>query len=181
MQRISTVLIERCSTVIASALAAGLLCAGCGKAPAAADNTGKTAAKKTSTTAGAQAQAKVAAAPANAFLSSFSTDYPRDPFHPQIKPKAAVATPLKGPAGDAEAPQVTAAIQAGFQGIFASGGEREVMVHDVLLAENREKTMTVFVNGQPRKLKVKAVKIYRTAAELQVEGLSQTVTVPKAQ
>lgn len=167
--------------MIASALAAGLLCAGCGKAPATADNTGKTAAKKTSTTPGAQTPAKVAAAPANAFLSVFSTDYPRDPFHPQIKPKAAVATALKGPAGDAEAPQITAAIQAGFQGIFGAGAEREVMVHDVLLAENREKTMTVFVNGQPRKLKVKAVKIYRTAAELQVEGLSQTITVPKAQ
>jgi hypothetical protein len=181
MRRNSTDLIGRGSIIFASALAAALLCAGCGKSPAPANNTAKTAAKKTSTTPAAQTPAKLSAAPANAFLSVFSTDYPRDPFHPQIKPKAATPTALTGPPGDAEAPQISAAIQAGFQGIFGAGAEREVMVHDVLLAENREKTMTVFVNRQPRKLKVKAVKIYRTAAELQVEGLSQLVTVPKAQ
>jgi hypothetical protein len=48
------------------------------------------------------------------------------------------------------------------------------------MRENRESTVTVPINGQLRKLKVKALKIYRNAAELQVEGLSQKVTVPKA-
>jgi hypothetical protein len=47
------------------------------------------------------------------------------------------------------------------------------------MRENHEATVIVPVNGQHRKLKVKPLKIYRNAAELQVEGVPQAVTVPK--
>jgi len=179
MRRNSTALIERSPLKFAAVLMAVLFGAGCGKPAAPANNASGTPAKKTSSAAVAQTPAKVAGAPANAFLSVFSTDNPRDPFHPQIKPKSTAPTVLTGPPVDAEAPQIIASIQGGFQGIFGLQGEREVMVHDVLLPENREKTVSVFVNGQIRKLKVKAVKIYRTTAELQVEGISQLIAVPK--
>ena len=179
MRRNPTSLSERSALMFAAVLTAVLVGAGCGKSAAPANNAGGTPAKKTSTSAASQTPAKVAGAPANAFLSVFATDSPRDPFHPQIKPKATAPTVISGPPIDAEAPQIIASIQGGFQGIFGLQSEREVMVHDVLLPENRERTVTVFVNGQVRKLKVKAVKIYRTAAELQIEGISQLVTVPK--
>ena len=179
MRRNTTSLSGRTALMFAAVLTAVLVGAGCGKSAAPANNATGTPAKKTSSAANAQTPAKVAAAPANAFLSVFSTDNPRDPFHPQVKPKPVAPTVLTGPPIDAEAPAIIASIQGGFQGIFGLTNEREVMVHDVLLPENREKTVTVFVNGQVRKLKVKAVKIYRTAAELQIEGISQLITVPK--
>ena len=142
---------------------------------------GKTGATKASTTPAAQTPPLVAAPFTNKFLSTFSVDNPRDPFHPQVKARSASGPVLTGPQSESEQPQVVAAISAGFQGIYGSGDERLLMVHGVLMPENRETTIVVPVGGQPRRLKVKAVKIYRNAAELQVEGLSQTVAVPRAQ
>jgi hypothetical protein len=111
----------------------------------------------------------------------FSTDAPRDPFNPQSRPKTASQPVLTGPQSELEQPALLAAIQNGFQGIFGGTDERLLMVHGVLMPENRETTIVVPVGNQKRRLKVKAVKIYRNAAELQVEGLSQTVAVPRAQ
>jgi hypothetical protein len=142
---------------------------------------GKTGATKTSTTPAAQTPPAVAAPFTNKFLSTFSVDNPRDPFHPQAKRKTSSTPVLTGPQSESEQPQVVAAISAGFQGIYGSGDERLLMVHGVLMPENRETTIVVPVGGQPRRLKVKAVKIYRNTAELQVEGLSQTIAVPRAQ
>ena len=180
MRRKSTASSSCAAAMCALACAAILFSIGCGKSPVPANDAGKTPAKKAATTPSQQTPAAFSAPRSTAFLSIFSTENPRDPFNPQIKPKVATAAVLTGPQGDAEAPQVIAAIQNGFQGIFASGDERELMVHGVLMRENRESTVTVPINGQLRKLKVKALKIYRNAAELQVEGLSQKVTVPKA-
>lgn len=166
----------------AVALAAVSLCANSTQTHAAEKATlSKTGATKTSTTPAAQTPPGIAAPFTNKFLSTFSVDNPRDPFHPQAKPKTSSGPVLTGPQSESEQPQVLAAIQAGFQGIYGSGDERLLMVHGVLMPENRETTIVVPVGGQPRRLKVKAVKIYRNTAELQVEGLSQTVAVPRAQ
>jgi hypothetical protein len=142
---------------------------------------GKTGATKTSTTPAAQTPPAIAAPFTNKFLSTFSVDNPRDPFHPQVKIKSSSGPVLTGPQSESEQPQVVAAVSAGFQGIYGSGDERLLMVHGVLMPENRETTIVVSVGGQPRRLKVKAVKIHRNAAELQVEGLSQLIAVPRAQ
>src|ERR1051325_242894 len=182
MRHHSTPMIRHAAVVCAGAFAAILLLAGCGKAPAAQNESVKTGVKKTSTTPPPQqTAAKTAAAPKTAFLSVFSTDNPRDPFHPQIKPKAAATPVIAGVPSDIEAPQLIAAVQNGFQGILASTDERELLVYGVLLRENQQATITVSLKGQQRKLKVKALKIYRNAAQLQVEGLPQPVTLPKAQ
>lgn len=141
----------------------------------------KTGATKTSTTPVAQTPPTIAAPFTNKFISTFSTENARDPFNPQIKPKGASGPVMTGPQSEMEQPQLLAAIHAGFQGIFGSGDQRLLMVHGVLMPENRETTVVVAIGGQQRRLKIKAVKIYRNAAELQVEGLTQTVTVPKAQ
>lgn len=117
--------------------------------------------------------------PTNIFVSTFSTDNPRDPFHPQNKPKTASATVLTGAPSETEQGAVATAVQAGFQGIYGSGEDRELLVYGMLLRENKETVVTVPMNGQRRKLKVKALKIYRNAAELQVEGVPQPITVPK--
>lgn len=179
MRRLSTALNCSATAIAAAAVSVLLLCAGCGKSPSAANESGKTAAKKTSSAPLQQTAASVAAPRSKAFLSVFSTENPRDPFNPQLKSKAANAAVLTGPQTDVDAPQIIAAVQAGFQGIFGFGEDRELMVHGLLVRENRETTLTVPINGQLRKLKVKALKIYRNTAELQVEGLPQTITVPK--
>ena len=140
---------------------------------------GKTPAKKTSTQAAPVDVGPILPPPTNISLSKFSTDNPRDPFHPQIKPKNAGPTVLAGPQGEAELPTMIAAVQAGFQGIYGAGDDRELLVYGVLLRENHETSVVVPVNGQQRKLKVKALKIFRNFAELQVEGVPQKVTVPK--
>jgi hypothetical protein len=180
MRRTYTVSIRPASAAVASCLAALFILIG-NKAYSASDlPAGKTPAKKTSTAAIPQATIKIPPPPTNIFLSTFSTENARDPFHPQIKPKAPAATVLAGPQGETEQAQVAGAVQAGFQGIYGTGDDRVVMVHGVLVPENRETPITVPINGQPRKLKVKALKISRNVAELQVEGLSQVITVPKA-
>src|SRR5215212_5532360 len=118
MRRISKISIQP-AAILASALTLSLLCAGCGKSPSGADETGKTPAKKTTSAPAQQTTpAKNAGSPNSGFLAVFSTEMPRDPFHPQIKPKAAVAAVVAGPQGDAEAPALTAALQAEFKGIF---------------------------------------------------------------
>jgi hypothetical protein len=166
----------------AAALAAVCLWANCAVAHAAEKATPtKTGATKTSTSPAAQTTPAVAAAFTNKFLSVFSTENPRDPFNPQVKPKSGSQPVLTGAQGDLQQPALLAAIQAGFQGIFGGADERLLMVHGVLMPENRETTVVVPVGGQQRRLKIKAVKIYRNAAELQVEGLSQIVAVPKVQ
>jgi hypothetical protein len=166
----------------AAAFAAVCLWANCAVAHAAEKATpGKTGATKTSTTPAPQTPAPIAAPFTNKFLSVFSTDAPRDPFNPQSRPKSASQPVLTGPQSELEQPALLAAIQNGFQGIFGGAEERLLMVHGVLMPENRETTIVVPVGNQKRRLKVKAVKIYRNAAELQVEGLSQIVAVPRAQ
>ena len=164
------------------AFAAVCLLANCAQVHAAEKTTPtKTGATKTSTPPAAQTTPVVAAPFTNNFLSTFSSDNPRDPFNPQVRPKSASQPVLTGAQGDLQQPALLAAIQAGFQGIFGGTDERLLMVHGVLMPENRETTVVVPVGGQQRRLKIKAVKIYRNAAELQVEGLSQIVAVPKAQ
>jgi hypothetical protein len=147
---------------------------------AATSPTGKTPAKKTSTTPPAQASVTVPPLPTNTFVSVFSTDNPRDPFHPNIKSKRASQPVLTGVPGDLDQSQLVTVVQNGFQGIYGTGDERLLMVHGMLMPENRETTIVVSVNGQQRKLKVKALKIYRNTAQVQVEGLPQPITVPKA-
>jgi hypothetical protein len=157
-----------------------LFAAICGDLQAASNSpAAKTPAKKTSTTAAPAATFAVPPPPTNIVVSVFSTDDPRDPFHPQNKPKAASATVLSGVQSEMEQPAIVSAVQAGFQGIYGAGEDRELLVYGVLMRENHEATVIVPVNGQHRKLKVKPLKIYRNAAELQVEGVPQAVTVPK--
>jgi hypothetical protein len=161
---------------------AGVACVGalCGQIFAATDATAaKTPAKKTTSAAAPAATFAVPPPPTNIVVSVFSTDNPRDPFHPQNRAKSPSATALAGPQGEAEQGQTATALQAGFQGIYGSGEDRELLVYGVLLRENHDATVIVPINGQQRKLKVKALKIYRNAAELQVEGVPQPVTVPK--
>src|SRR5262245_30962593 len=104
---------------------------------------GKTGATKTSSAPAPQTPPAIAAPFTNKFLSTFSVENPRDPFHPQSKPKSSSGPVLTGPQSESEQPQVLAAIQAGFQGIFGSGDERLLMVHGVLMPENRETTIVV--------------------------------------
>jgi hypothetical protein len=181
MGRISQSLLR----IVARAALVTVLLAGigavCNKTEAATNSTAaKTPAKKAATSAAPAATFAVPQPPTNIVVSTFSTDNSRDPFHPQNRPKAAAATALSGPQGEAEQGQTASAVQAGFQGIYGSGEDRELLVYGVLLRENHDATVIVPINGQQRKLKVKALKIYRNTAELQVEGVPQPVTVPKA-
>lgn len=163
--------------VTGALLCAGLL-GGCGKAPTPAENVGpkmnKTAAK---TDAPAAVEATVSS---NLFLSAFSTNDPRDPFNPKVKPKSAATVQQAAAEKEQEQTQLVAALHAGFQGIYGSAEARELYLHGVPLRERRETVVTIPVAGQQRRLRVRPVKIYRNAAELQVEGMSQTVTIPKA-
>ena len=136
---------------------------------------GKTPAKKTVSQPVAETPPPLAAPFTNKFLSTFSAENPRDPFHPQLKPKASSQPVLTGVSAEGDHSRLISAIQAGFQGIYGTGEERVVMVHGVLVPENVETTIVV----QGRKLKVKALKVFRNAAELKVEGLAETVQVPK--
>ena len=167
---------------LSGAFVAVCLCANFAQTHAAEKATpSKTGATKTSTTPAPQTTPPVAAPFTNNFLSTFSSENPRDPFNPQSRPKGASQPVLTGAQGDLQQPALLAAIHAGFQGIFGGADERLLMVHGVLMPENRETVVVVPVGGQQRRLKIKAVKIHRNAAELQVEGLSQIVAVPKAQ
>ena len=178
MQRIS----KHLAAASAAALAAACLLANSAQIHAAEKATpSKTGATKTSTPPAPQTTPPVAVPFTNNFLSTFSSESPRDPFNPQDKPRGASKPVLTGAQGDLQQPALLAAIHAGFQGIFGGADERLLMVHGVLMPENRETVVVVPVGGQQRRLKIKAVKIHRNAAELQVEGLSQIVAVPKAQ
>lgn len=184
MRRSSTTSVRTAAAAVGICVA--MACAlGNWTAQAAATNaaTAKTPAKKTSTQAStpppAQPTGPVMPLPPRKNLSAFSTDDPRDPFHPQIHPKAAAATVLAGPQSEAEQPALITAIQAGFQGIYGSGEDRDLLVYGVLLRENHEAVVVVPVSGQQRRLKIKALKVFRNYAELQVEGVPQKITVPK--
>jgi hypothetical protein len=166
-----------------AALAACVLLCGCGKAKPAADNAGAkmTGAQKPSTTPSSQTSVASAITPsANRFLSVFSTENARDPFNPKAHPRGAVSATVAGVDGETDPNQLAAAVQAGFQGIFGSPDARELMVHGVLLRENRQGTITVPVNGRNRQIKVRPTRIFRNTAELQVEGVPQIVALPKA-
>src|SRR5688572_5538203 len=69
--------------------------------PAPAD---KTPAKKTSTAPAPQTSPAAAAPLTNKFLSVFSTDNPRDPFNPQVKPRGSSAPVLTGSQGSLDQP-----------------------------------------------------------------------------
>lgn len=143
------------------------------KAPAAKTGTAaKTAPSIGTTGAGAGTGAKPAQ-----FLSVFSKDDPRDPFHPKLKPKvAAVGTQANA---QPEPNQIVAALEAGFEGTVGSGDEYVALVYGVLLEKQRETTLTLNVGGAPRRVKVKPLKILRNAVELQVQGIPQPVTITK--
>jgi hypothetical protein len=137
-----------------------------------------TGAQKPATSAFAQTSG-APGSKSNLYLSVFSTEDPRDPFNPNLRVKAAATTVVAGVDSDADAAAIIAAVQSGFQGIFGSPEARELMVHGVLLRENGRGTIVVPVNGRNRQVKVHATRIYRSAAELQIEGVAQTVTVPR--
>src|SRR5688572_24178443 len=63
---------------------------------------GKTGATKTSTTPAAQTPPAIAAPFTNKFLSTFSVDNPRDPFHPSVKSKPSSGPVLTGPQSESE-------------------------------------------------------------------------------
>jgi len=167
--------------MLAAALAMCLGICGCGKPASPANNVGAkmaaAGAKKTSTTPASETAALGVKPPAGAFVSVFSTNNPRDPFHPALKPKTPTATASTGPERETDAAQLTATLQAGFQGIYGSSEDRELLVYGVLMREKRD--ATVSIPGLNRKVKVRPLHIYRNSAELQVEGLPQPITVPK--
>src|ERR1051325_6431729 len=121
MRMILHPLIVRAAMAVALAIFIAFGLAGCSKGDSTTNpKAGKTPAKKTSTAPAAQTGLAIAPPPTNIFLSVFSTDNPRDPFHPKIKPKTASQPILTGVGGDSDPSQLVAALQAGFQGIFGS-------------------------------------------------------------
>jgi hypothetical protein len=137
-----------------------------------------TGASKTSTSPSSQTTGALTPK-SNLYLSVFNTDDPRDPFHPSSRSKTAATAALAGVDAETDVLQLITSVQSGFQGIFGSPEARELMVHGVLLRENARGTIVVPVNGKNRQVKVQATRIYRNAAELKIEGVAQTVTIPK--
>lgn len=154
------------------------LTAGCGGTPAPAE-LARTA-KKPATPA---PEVVISTKRPAEFMSVFSTENPRDPFNPQAKPKKAAAQTPQQAVVEKEADErsIQMALQAGFKGIYGTATEREVVIYGAFLREKSTATITVPVNGQPRVLKIRAVKISRTVAELQVDGLPQPIAVTRAQ
>jgi len=154
---------------------------GCGKPKSAADNVGPKMAGGAKPKAGMDSGAVsvVSTAKPPQYISHFSTNDLYDPFNPQAKPVGPVSAAEKAAQNQSTQIQTVSELQKGFQGIFGSSGGHEVMVHGVLLRENHEAIVPISINGERRRVKVTPVRIYRNTAELKVEGLAQTVTVPK--
>src|SRR5688500_5074292 len=94
----------------AAVLAAACLWCNCAPSHAAEKATStKTGATKTSTSPAPQTSPPVGAPFTNKFLSSFSTDNPRDPFNPGLKPKSASQPVLTGPQSALDQPALLAA------------------------------------------------------------------------
>ncbi len=141
--------------------------------------------KKPATPTSAPAPATVASAKTigrpSEFLSLFSTNDPRDPFHPKSRPKTAPTAQETKAAIESEVGAVEKAVQAGFSQIISFGESKILVLFGQLLEEGKEKTFTVNVSGNPRKMRIKAMKILRNTAELKIEGIPQVVSVTKAQ
>jgi hypothetical protein len=150
------------------------------------------ACSKPETTADAKAAPKKAAAPATApmsatnqmgrpgqFLSVFSTNDARDPFHPKAKKKIVGATGSTAVAAVNEQDEVVKAVQKGFDAIYTFGKDRELVLFGVPFAENVEQAVSVPIGGAVRRLKIKPIRILATRAELKVEGVPQVVVVTR--
>ncbi len=160
------------------------LWSGCGgSAPTPPDgNLGAKMAKPSAASPGGAAMSGGSlAARSNLFVSVFSTNEARDPFNPRMKPKSPETVAQAAVAQQVEQNQLVTALQRGFQGIYGNAVDgRELYLYGVMLREKRESILAVPVDGEIRNIRVRPVKIYRNAAELQVEGLAQTVTLPRA-
>jgi hypothetical protein len=152
---------------------------GCGgkEAPASKPAPAKSSGAAAKTTAMNEASA-VTAMPARPekFLSIFSTNDVRDPFHPKLKPKAAATANVpENPQTLAE--ELQKALAAGFKGIYGTADEKMALVYDVLLVPQREFVINVPLSSGVRRFKVKATKILRTSVEMQVEGIPQPIII----
>jgi hypothetical protein len=184
MQRKHTGWMKARAAMAACGLLISVGLAGCGKGEGAdagkKPNTGpaKTGtAAKTAPSIGTGAAGTGAGAKPVKFLSVFSTNDSRDPFHPKLKPKAVAAATQANAVPEPN--QIVSALEAGFSGTVGSGDEYVALVYGVLLEKNRETTLTLNVGGAPRRVKVKPLRIFRTTVELQVEGIQQPVTITK--
>lgn len=159
------------------ALATLLLASGCGGGGEQASG-GKAAAKPKSGAGATNAPASTQLAAAVSYKAVFATNAVKDPFYPRSqaktddKPKTGTAAGAP-PAADA----IQAALQAGFKGIFGTPDLRVGLVYDIPLEEGKNVEIPVTIGGQPRRLKAKVVKVSRTVAELQVEGVPQIVAL----
>jgi hypothetical protein len=171
----------------AFALGAIALCAaliGCGgkeapapdaTAPAKSSSAPKPAALGAPSTASAATSALAARAPQ--FLSVFSTNDPRDPFHPKVRPKMAATAVNTAARTEAGPGDIIAALEAGFKGTFGPQTERLALIHGAVVEQNLETTLTLPIKGGMRRVKVKPVRILRDTVEMQVEGVPQLVTL----
>jgi hypothetical protein len=111
------------------------------------------------------------------YISTFSTTDVRDPFFPHLKAKAptvAANTTAAPPVGPND---IIAALEAGFQATMGPPSDRIALLYGWQLEQNRETIVTVTVQGAPRRIKVKPLRILRDAMEAQVEGIPNAVTL----
>ncbi len=164
-----------------AALGLCLLLAACGKKDATgnlgAKMAGGAAKKPAAATAPASAPATSALSRPAEYLSMFSTNDPRDPFHPKVKIKSAQAAAAST---ENEPTQISKALETGFQGIYGSLEDRVALIYGILLQEKKEAFVNVPMEGKVKRVKIKALRILRNAVELQVEGVPQVVTLTKA-
>lgn len=170
------------SAELACAALLALVLAGCGDAPGAVQKVNAAqpkagAAAKTAPSNGAPGANGATALKPPQILSVFSTNDARDPFHPKLKPKIATASAQQN--AQPEPNQIVTALEAGFSGTAGTGDDRVALVYGVLLENQRETTLTLYVGGTQRHVKVKPLRILRNAVELQVEGVPQPVTITK--
>ena len=159
----------------AAALAISLLLAACGKAPTPADNAGP------KMKAGAAKAAPTPVEPiltrSNLFISYFSTNEPRDPFNPKARPKQAPTAMSAAVEKKMEQDSLVLALQKGFAGVYGGSGTYFAVLNDEILEVKKDTILSLVINGERKRLKVRPLKILPGVAELSVEGVAQPVIV----
>jgi hypothetical protein len=111
------------------------------------------------------------------YVSVFSTNDVRDPFFPHLKAKAPTVAANTAAAPPVGPNDIIAALEAGFKATIGPPSDRIALLYGWQLEQNRETTVTLTVQGAPRRVKVKPLRILRDAMEAQVEGIPNVVTL----
>lgn len=159
----------------AAALGLSLLLAACGKAPKPADNVGPK--MKAGAAKAAPTPAESLLSKSNIFISYFSTNEPRDPFNPKARPKQAPTVMSAAAEKKMEQDSLVLALQNGFAGVYGGSGTYFAVVNDEILEVKKDTILSLVVNGERKRLKVRPLKILPGVAELSVEGVAQPVIV----